>query len=114
MPNIPTELIILVCASLFAWFLALAVKAAAEAYNAWRAANPRNSYLLDQAFEKGRYYGEQLIAKHGVTDREEVERRVLKFVNEYMISSGFEPPAREFAEAMIKATVREYNERMGK
>ena len=112
MPTIPPELIVLVCTSLFAYFLALAVKAAAEAYNAWRVANPRNSYLLDQAFEKGRYYGEQLIPKHGITDRNEVERKVLKFVNEYMISSGFEPPAREFAVAMIMATVRQYKERI--
>ena len=109
--NIPQEVIVSVAAALVAWLLSRMARELQIAWNSWRSEKKSGVYDLQAAFEIGWKAGEQLIEKHGITDRAEVERRVLKFVNEYMIAQGLQPPTREMAEMLIKAIGREYNER---
>jgi hypothetical protein len=108
--QIPSELLFALIVSISALALAYAGKLAAQTYATWKNANPTNAYQLERNFEIGRAYGEQLMAKHGYTDKAQVEAEVLKFVNNLMVAQGFQPPARELAEAYIKALVRQHSE----
>lgn len=110
--DIPQEVIISIAAALVAWLLARMARELQSIWIAYKNSKPTTpeGWQLQDFFELGWEAGEQLIEKHGITDREEVERRVLSFVNEYMIAQGFQPPARQMAEMLIKAIGRKYNE----
>jgi len=109
MPNIPQEYAVAVVGSLVAWLLLKAVNEARVFVKSLEKSKPE-AYDVLNTFRLAWKAGEQLIEKHGYTDRAQVEAKVLKFVNEYMISQGFEPPAREMAEMLIRAVGRQYNE----
>jgi hypothetical protein len=102
--------IIAVAASLCAWLLALAANALGGAMEQWRVSKPDSFRTFTNALELGRAFGEQLMEKHGYTDKSQVEADVLKFVNQYMIERGFQPKDREFTIAFIRAIVRQYHE----
>jgi hypothetical protein len=102
--------IITIAVGLFAWLLSLAAQAATSAMNHWESLKPNSFHTFSRAVEIGRSFGEQLMAKHGYTDKAKVEADVLEFVNDYMRANGFEPERREFTIAFIRAIVRQYHE----